>query len=288
MTALNAAAHDLGRARWMSGRKLRSSLPRSNSLVENTEVIESLTPIYLTRQGTEPGGQYSLTLEGLLASEGSPNGALVIEAVLRCVRELFGRDPDFRFYTLQDLTPHFAHPVEFEFVDSIIQIAELVNGGGGSPGKPDYRWGTPLDIEALSRLESIQDFTDYRRAPRQSKTLGTTAAHLLSTLHERRKKVFSVRDAASITRLQPDSARSFMSQLVQRGIASRLKPGLFVIVPQELADGSQFLGNPYVVGRELADAGDYFISHASAMDLHRMVTQPPLVVDVTTTRSIRS
>ncbi|MCL1599496.1 MAG: transcriptional regulator, partial [Actinomycetia bacterium] len=48
-----------------------------------------------------------------------------------------------------------------------------------------------------------------------------------------------------------------------------------------------YLGNPYVVAREFVGGIDYYVSHASAMDLHQMVTQPQLVVYTTTTQAIR-
>lgn len=70
-------------------------------------------------------------------------------------------------------------------------------------------------------------------------------------------------------------------------MATRLKPGLFILVPFELGHERDYLGNPYVVARELVGSADYYVSHASAMDLHQMVTQPQLVVYTTTTKAIR-
>lgn len=119
------------------------------------------------------------------------------------------------------------------------------------------------------------------------KTLGPQAAHLVTELHERGKTLFSNADVEEITGLQPKSARNFVASLVDRGIATRLKPGLFILVPFELGRERQYLGSPLVVARELADGSDYYISHASAMDIHQMVTQPQLVVYVTSPRAIR-
>jgi len=119
------------------------------------------------------------------------------------------------------------------------------------------------------------------------KTLGAQAAHLLVELHERGMTLFSHADVEEITQLQAKSARNFVASLVQRGVVTRLKPGLFILVPFELGREREYLGSPYVVARELAGGADYFVSHASAMDLHRMVTQPQLVVYATTTLAIR-
>ncbi len=125
------------------------------------------------------------------------------------------------------------------------------------------------------------------RKNHQLKTLGPQAARLVTTLHEKRRTIFSVRDVTEITGLAPKSGRNFAATLVQRGIATRLKSGLFILVPFELGREREFLGNPYLVARALAAGRPYFLSHASAMDLHGMVTQPQLVVYVTTAHAVR-
>lgn len=120
------------------------------------------------------------------------------------------------------------------------------------------------------------------------KTLGRQAARLVTELHDRGRQIFALRDVQDITNLRPGVARSFMAKLVARGIATRLKPGLFRLVPFELGRERHYLGNPYVVAREVVGGRDYYLSHASAMDIHQMVTQPQLVVYVTSLRPIRS
>ncbi len=119
------------------------------------------------------------------------------------------------------------------------------------------------------------------------KTLGPQAARLIAELHERGKTLFAHADIEEITSLPAKSARNFVASLVHRGVVTRLKPGLFILVPYELGYERDHLGSPYVVARELVGSADYYVSHASAMDLHRMVTQPQLVVYTTTTQAIR-
>ena len=116
---------------------------------------------------------------------------------------------------------------------------------------------------------------------------GTQAARLVTALHERGRTLFSNADVEEITGLGPKSARNFVAALVRRGVATRLKPGLFILVPYELGRERDYLGNPLVVARELAGDPDCYISHASAMEAHQMVTQPQLVVYVTSPRSVR-
>jgi predicted transcriptional regulator of viral defense system len=78
-----------------------------------------------------------------------------------------------------------------------------------------------------------------------------------------------------------------VNRLVGKGVATRLKPGLFILVPAELGHARDYLGDPYIVASEIVGGSEYFISHASAMDIHQMVTQPQLVVYTTATQSVR-
>jgi predicted transcriptional regulator of viral defense system len=113
------------------------------------------------------------------------------------------------------------------------------------------------------------------------KTIGPQAARLVTTLQERRHLAFTLPEVMEITGLKAVSASSFIRALVNRGVAARLRPGLFQLVPFELGREKEYLGNPYVVARELMAGRDYYVSLASAMGIHRMTTQPQLVVHVT-------
>jgi hypothetical protein len=121
-----------------------------------------------------------------------------------------------------------------------------------------------------------------------SKTVGSRTAQIMIALYESGQTTFTHADVESITGLPSASARSLIRHAVARGIVSRLEPGLFVLVPPELGRATEFAGNPYVVARQLATGADYFISHASAMELHRMVTQPQFVIFTSTTKRLRN
>lgn len=121
-----------------------------------------------------------------------------------------------------------------------------------------------------------------------SKTIGSRTAQLITALYERGQTTFTHADVESITGLPPASARSMIRHAVARGVLSRLEPGLFVLVPPELGRATEFAGNPYIVAQQLVAGAEYFISHASAMELHRMVTQPQFVIFTSTTKRIRN
>jgi predicted transcriptional regulator of viral defense system len=111
-------------------------------------------------------------------------------------------------------------------------------------------------------------------------------AKLLMALYDSGQTTFTNADAVRITGLQPPLASSLLHKAAKRGLVSRLKRGLFVIVPPELGTSVEYSGNPYLVARYLAGSAPYYLSHASAMELHRMVTQPQFVVFVSSTKRI--
>mgnify|MGYP000894299233 CR=1 FL=1 len=113
------------------------------------------------------------------------------------------------------------------------------------------------------------------------KTLGPQAVNLVTTLYEENKAVFRLEDVRRILDIQEQLAMSFVRQLVNRGVAGRLKPGLFILVPLELGREKEYMGSPLIVARELTAGKDYYLSHGTAMEIHGMVTQPQLIVHIT-------
>jgi predicted transcriptional regulator of viral defense system len=120
-----------------------------------------------------------------------------------------------------------------------------------------------------------------------TKTLGPRSAELVTALYDHRKPIFTMGDVRDLTGAQPSAACSLVGKMVRRGLATRLKGGLFLLVPFELGRERQYLGNPYLVARALAGGDDYYLSHASAMEIHGMTTQPRLVIYTTSWHSFR-
>ena len=120
------------------------------------------------------------------------------------------------------------------------------------------------------------------------KTLGPQAAHLVITLYEQNKPIFRLKEVRKILRLDEASSRNFVRKLVNRGVVTRLKPGLFILIPFELGKETEYIGNPFVVAREIMGGKDYFLSHVTAMEIHGGITQPQLVVYITTLKPRRS
>lgn len=78
-----------------------------------------------------------------------------------------------------------------------------------------------------------------------------------------------------------------MHKAQQRGLVTRLKRGLYNLVPFELGRATEHIDSPYLIARELAVSVPYFLSHGTALEVHRMVTQPNFTVYVSCTRRVR-
>jgi predicted transcriptional regulator of viral defense system len=120
-----------------------------------------------------------------------------------------------------------------------------------------------------------------------SKTLGPRSARLVTDLYELRKTTFTLADVSAITGISPGAARKLVYKARQRGLVTLLKPGLYNLVPFELGRAAEHVDSPYLIAGELVDGAEYFLSHGTAFELHRMVTQPNLTVYVSCTRRVR-
>jgi predicted transcriptional regulator of viral defense system len=123
---------------------------------------------------------------------------------------------------------------------------------------------------------------------KKTKTLGPQAARLITTLYDENRLIFRLKDVQKILGVDDAAARNFVRKLVGRGLVTRLKPGLFILVPFELGKEEEYAGNPLVLARELVNGEDYYLSHGTAMEIHGMVTQPQIVIHVATPQKTRS
>jgi len=74
-------------------------------------------------------------------------------------------------------------------------------------------------------METLRSVLPGLRAPPTP-----TASRLVETLHERGRPLFTLDDAVAATGLGAASARSLVHKLVGRALATRLRPGLFILV----------------------------------------------------------
>ena len=118
------------------------------------------------------------------------------------------------------------------------------------------------------------------------KTVGKQTAPLLNTLYDRAQTTFTLANVIEITGLRSALASSLLYKAAKRGLFSRLKRGVWVLVPPEMGSATEYAGNPYLVAQRLVGDAPSFISHSSAMEIHRMVTQPQFVVFASSTKRV--
>lgn len=116
------------------------------------------------------------------------------------------------------------------------------------------------------------------------KTLGARSAQLISRLYDQGKIIFTIEDVVRITGLDYFSAGRFISEIRKRRIIYTLKKGKHIIIPQELGSVETYLGNWYVVAREIVNSKDYYIGFYSAMGYWGMITQPLVTMYVVTSK----
>lgn len=126
-----------------------------------------------------------------------------------------------------------------------------------------------------------------------TKTLGPKSADFILSLYDDGKTIFTIDEASRYSNLEGQSLQNFLNPLIKKGILNRLITGLYTIVPFELGNTTQFMGNPYIVAREVirskqkSNQPKYFISHASAFELHQMVTQPHMDIYASTIKQVK-
>ena len=122
----------------------------------------------------------------------------------------------------------------------------------------------------------------------QFKTMGPRTAQLVTELNERNRSTFTLADVRAITGLSSAASRNLVHKAERRGLLTRLKPGLYCLVPFQMGRSSEFVDDPCLIARELVKQKPYYISHGTAFEIHRMVTQPIFTIHVSCTKRLLS
>jgi predicted transcriptional regulator of viral defense system len=121
-----------------------------------------------------------------------------------------------------------------------------------------------------------------------SKTVGPKTARLFTRLHDRNQLVFDLKTAAELMQTDHRHAVGILHAAARRGLVTPIQRGLYNLVPFEMGSVTAHLQNRYeVIDASLGDK-PYYFSHASALDLHRLVTQPVFAVYVCTPHRLAS
>lgn len=119
-----------------------------------------------------------------------------------------------------------------------------------------------------------------------TKTLGPRTALLFTKLHDQGRLIFNLATAAQLMEVDRTHASGILHAAVKRGLVTSLQRGLYNLVPFEMGSVNFHVENRYaVVGESMGDR-PYYLSHASAMDLHHLTTQPSFDVYASTTHRL--
>ena len=105
-----------------------------------------------------------------------------------------------------------------------------------------------------------------------TRTLGPVSALFLNELHKKGKMIFILDDAAEIYGKKRVETSKFLSDLISRGLISRLKQCVYIIL--QAGQEAIQLSNWPIIARELAKPDNYYLSYYSAMRIHGMTTHP--------------
>lgn len=117
---------------------------------------------------------------------------------------------------------------------------------------------------------------------RPTKALGRTSSKLLLTLSANDKNIFSISDAQEVVKTSSAATRILLSDLVNKKWLIRLVPGKYLIVPLSAGGKAEYSENWYVIAKHLIEPNPYYISHYSALNIHKMITQPIMTVYIST------
>ena len=114
------------------------------------------------------------------------------------------------------------------------------------------------------------------------KTLGKISAKLIRKLYDENRPIFEIKHAQNILGKSYNAVADLLSDLVKRKIIVRLKAGKYLIIPQEMGSGENYLGNWYITGKEIINSRKYYIAFYSAMNHWGMLTQPLIKIFIAT------
>jgi len=114
------------------------------------------------------------------------------------------------------------------------------------------------------------------------KTLGKISAKLIRKLYDENRPIFEINHAQRILGKSYNAITDLLSELVKRKIIVRLKAGKYLIIPQEMGSGENYLGNWYIAGKEITNSRKYYIAFFSAMNYWGMLTHPLIKIFIAT------
>ena len=112
------------------------------------------------------------------------------------------------------------------------------------------------------------------------KPLSDLEQYLYFKLGEKEQRVFTIQDVTRMLNVSPQHARNLASRMVKKNVVERVKPGLFVRVPESLILDKKFYKEDAILiaNKSVKKA---FLSHYTALSIHGLAERYASEVYVT-------
>lgn len=124
--------------------------------------------------------------------------------------------------------------------------------------------------------------TDDER--RRRKGISDRESRALSRLARQNKEIVTIDELAEAQETSYETAKSSASRLAKNGWLTRLKPGLYLIVPLAAGETPQYTAHEFYVAKHLADP--MYVGFWSALGYHGFTEQVPRSVYLATTKRL--
>jgi predicted transcriptional regulator of viral defense system len=114
------------------------------------------------------------------------------------------------------------------------------------------------------------------------KGLSKKEAYLLSSLSEKKKQLFAIKDIIKELECSYNYAKVIVNRLAKKKWVLSLEKGKYLIVPLEAGKESIYTEHEFIIASELAQP--YYIAYWSALNYYGMTEQVPFTVFVATTK----
>jgi len=148
------------------------------------------------------------------------------------------------------------------------------------------RFENVLSAERLFRWPAFRSLrvtvtpTNNERNTRSG--LSERESRALARLTSQNKEIFEIDELAEALETTYDSAKTTASRLASNGWLTRLKPGLYLVVPLAAGENSQYTAHEFYIASHLVEP--MYVGFWSALGFHGFTEQVPRSVTVATTK----
>lgn len=112
--------------------------------------------------------------------------------------------------------------------------------------------------------------------------IGTKETELIATLSNKRKRVFSVADAAELLHISREAASDLVLELLRKRKLLRIEKARYLVIPPEAWSTGEYTEEGIIVASQLISP--YYLSYWTALSFYGWTEQPSKTIFVATTK----